>query len=298
MKELSIEEKAKAYDEALEKAKALYKTAEPMSGCNVILETLFPELKESEDEKMRKTLIAYLKKFSETDSLEPAEINLKKYIAWLEKQGEQKSVVIIPKFRVGDEIKTTNEEPLTITKIDEKGYWSNDLFICGFDEEYVWDLVEQKLADRVEPKFHEGDWAVSNLDKKIRQISEVHFDEYNSYYVVEGKSVNLEEYDRLHHLWTIQDAKDGDVLYSPCLSLLWIFKSIDTVYCGCNLNYNDGAFSGEGYIERPTDAIPATKEQRDLLFQKMHEFGYEWNAEKKELKLLITNGGDFDEKKL
>ena len=29
---------------------------------------------------------------------------------------------------------------------------------------------------------------------------------------------------------------------------------------------------------------PATKIQRDLLFQKMKEAGYEWNAEKKELK--------------
>ena len=29
---------------------------------------------------------------------------------------------------------------------------------------------------------------------------------------------------------------------------------------------------------------PATKEQRDLLFQKMKEAGYEWDAEKKELK--------------
>lgn len=29
---------------------------------------------------------------------------------------------------------------------------------------------------------------------------------------------------------------------------------------------------------------PATKEQRDLLFQKMKEAGYEWDADKKELK--------------
>lgn len=31
------------------------------------------------------------------------------------------------------------------------------------------------------------------------------------------------------------------------------------------------------------------------LFQKMREAGYKWDAEKKELKLLITNGGDFSE---
>lgn len=60
MKELSIEEKAKAYDEAIKKAESLYKAAEPMSGCNVILETLFPELKESEDERTRKELVSFL----------------------------------------------------------------------------------------------------------------------------------------------------------------------------------------------------------------------------------------------
>lgn len=32
------------------------------------------------------------------------------------------------------------------------------------------------------------------------------------------------------------------------------------------------------------DAMPATKEQRDMLFRKMKEAGYEWNGEKKELK--------------
>ena len=47
MKEISIEEKAKRYDEAVRKATALYKVAEPMSGCNVIIETLFPELKKT-----------------------------------------------------------------------------------------------------------------------------------------------------------------------------------------------------------------------------------------------------------
>lgn len=52
-----------------------------------------------------------------------------------------------PKFKVGDEIKTANEESLTITKIDEKGYWSEDLFICGFEEECIWNLVEQKPAE-------------------------------------------------------------------------------------------------------------------------------------------------------
>ena len=48
------------------------------------------------------------------------------------------------KFRVGDEVITENEESLTVTRIDKEGYWSNDLFICDFDSECIWDLVEQK----------------------------------------------------------------------------------------------------------------------------------------------------------
>jgi hypothetical protein len=64
-----------------------------------------------------------------------------KYVKLEERKSTDK---VEPKFKIGDEIKTANEEPLTITKIDEKGYWSEDLFICGFDEECCWDLVEQK----------------------------------------------------------------------------------------------------------------------------------------------------------
>jgi hypothetical protein len=92
----TIEEKAKAYDEAIKKAESLYKASEPMSGCNVIIETLFPEFKESEDEKIRKGLI---NGFNECLKNSQYSNNAQKYwhnikiediFAWLEKQGEQK----------------------------------------------------------------------------------------------------------------------------------------------------------------------------------------------------------------
>lgn len=50
-----------------------------------------------------------------------------------------------PKFKIGNEIQTKNEESLTITRIDQCGYWSNDLFICGFDEECMWGLVNDSI---------------------------------------------------------------------------------------------------------------------------------------------------------
>lgn len=152
---------------------------------------------------------------------------------------------------------------------------------------------KQKSVDKVEPKFHEGDWTVSNLDGKARQISEVHYDEYNSYYVVDGKSVNLEEYDRLHHLWTIQDAKDGDVLATKSENV-FIFKGLldrlrpksPVAYCGNNGRL--GFFISASNNNRWTDeaVVPATKEQRDLLFQKMKKAGYTFDFEKKELKKI------------
>ena len=46
---ITEKEKAKAYDEAIERAKKLYS--------NGIAEEIFPELKESKDEKIRKELI-------------------------------------------------------------------------------------------------------------------------------------------------------------------------------------------------------------------------------------------------
>jgi hypothetical protein len=70
-----------------------------------------------------------------------------KKLTWLEKQSEQKPAdKVEPKFKVGDEIRTKNEESLIITRIDRCGYWSEDLFICNFDDADKWELVEQKPA--------------------------------------------------------------------------------------------------------------------------------------------------------
>ena len=88
MKELTIEQKAKAYDEALEKARQLcaYPTSKPFISD---LQDLFPELSESEDERIRKEIISFLTYYHTGHG------NSVKYddgwIAWLEKKGEQKS---------------------------------------------------------------------------------------------------------------------------------------------------------------------------------------------------------------
>ena len=56
MKELSIEQKAKNYDKALEKARQLcaYPTTKPFISD---LQDIFPELKEPENDRIRKAII-------------------------------------------------------------------------------------------------------------------------------------------------------------------------------------------------------------------------------------------------
>ena len=85
---MTQEEKAKAYDEALERAKEYWETDNDNTldiKAKGTMEYLFPELKESEDERMKKTIIHALR----------GDVILNKKqatraIAWLEKQGEQR----------------------------------------------------------------------------------------------------------------------------------------------------------------------------------------------------------------
>ena len=149
----------KKYKEALEKATALYKAEEPMSGCNVLLETVFPELKESEDEKIRKALIKYFTEGREYLSLIP--YNKEQCVAWLEKQGEEE---IIYRPVAGTDIRIAAKQALEKIDIGKKVVLAfngayipvNGKTVGEIDREYdAWleKQGEQKPADKIEPKF-------------------------------------------------------------------------------------------------------------------------------------------------
>ena len=80
MDELTTEQKAQRYDEAIKEASIAHKDED--RHLKATLERIFPELKESKDEKIRKDIISYLKSSTA--------ISPKTWIAWLEKQCEQK----------------------------------------------------------------------------------------------------------------------------------------------------------------------------------------------------------------
>lgn len=157
--------------------------------------------------------------------------------------------------------------------------------------------AEQKPADKVQSKFKVGDWIVygeNDADKIVEfDNDKVRFES--------GEWLYISELNEDCKLWTIRDAKDGDVLYTPkgCgvegIFLIEGWKQVDgtgrTLCSDIGYRVEDdeiiagglGAIWWEGVID---PFYPATKEQRDLLFKKMKEAGYEWDAENKELKKL------------
>lgn len=85
---MTQEEKAKAYDEAL---KVLHK----YDGANIMFtqdlkEEMFPELAESEDERMIKSMTRLVKDFHDCNFPTPEGFERKDMLAWLEKQEDKK----------------------------------------------------------------------------------------------------------------------------------------------------------------------------------------------------------------
>ena len=225
------------YHKALERAKYALTTDMDNSG-HWAVNYIFPELKESEDERIRKGIIELVKQSSEVLNKQ----NQKDMIAWLEKQSE-------------------------VTKTSD-----------------------QKLK----PKFRVGDWITDGYGGG--QITSIE-DNYPCYKIANfmggiSSSIPFTVQDEFH-LWTIQDAKDGDALATEdenfTIPFIAIYKSLGRD----NLTFNSHFFIGfdgnfyEGEDGHTIEGIhPATKEQRDLLYSKMKQEGFEWNAEKKELKKI------------
>jgi hypothetical protein len=107
------------------------------------------------------------------------------------------------------------------------------------------------------------------------------------------RSYSVKGFDSNARLWDItKDAKDGDVLaiesengYPSPFIAICKERGLDFFNSHCFV-----AFDGKFYVGENGHSIedihPATKEQCDLLFQKMHDAGYEWNIESKELKKI------------
>lgn len=273
---MTQKEKAKAYDEALERAKKCLD--ENRDTCFVRPDVIFPELADK-DERIRKTLIEY---FNTCFGDYYGELKKSDILAWLEKQGEKKPVIemITPEESLGIESETYNE------------------------------IVNACIFGENKPKFKVGDWIYHNNGYRgpylITNINEHGVELDNNI------RIKIEDCYDYHHLWTIQDAKKGDVLaIDPWSdypsSFVSIYKKQNEEDFGDFDSYCFVGFDGKFYEGEDGHSVedihPATKEQRDLLFQKMKEAGYEWDAENLQLtKILhvkeLSDGINIDKQKL
>lgn len=319
MKELSVEQKARRYDEALAMAKECI-TYIPDEAVNKYMLNMFPELKESDGERIRKQIISFLKEF-EHDHYRS--LDFSSWIAWLEKQGQQNSNVIWhdvseepEKYREllcewyakGDINHLTPFHDIAFYHRSDKTFWNgkqqieNVIKWAYLDEMYdehsqsylapksARQVINEEIIDnanKVEPKFKDGQWIVFNgLTLYINEV-------VKGYYRTTSKGGIPNSYDwnidNAARLWTIKDARDGDVLVS-CVNKPFIYNGKFTeitvgAYCGIDIY---GNFIVKKYIKECNwtnndDIRPATKEQRDKLKKAMLKAGYKWNADKKEL---------------
>lgn len=154
---------------------------------------------------------------------------------------------------------------------------------------------EEKSKDKeIKTKFKVGDWVVLTVGaiSSIHQIINIDINK-ERYWFDEGTYLSFAD-EKYLRFWIIKDAEDGDILWhsDSASNGIFIFKKIKNdgkVLCYCDYDSEDHFCLGEHHTCCWTSSKyvkPATKEQRDLLFQKIHETGYEWDADKKELKKI------------
>lgn len=266
MKELSIEEKAKSYDRALEIAKAWCKL-DNNDLSNDDLKILFPELKEeSDDERIINCIGMCLTDVNE-QRFKDYNTNFKACLEWLEKHKEEKPTEKST-FEIGDIIRRKDGDGLewAILNIENDRYYT----IANADYDKVtilddsWELVRKKS------KFNEGDWVVT--DGITYRIEDVLEDGYNN---SKQGFISKEREDNMR-LWTINDAKPGDILIED--EYIVMFKNIDMdnpeIYFWTSYSLNritDKFYKDDMSRYNYSKFKPATEEQSHILLNRIEK---------------------------
>lgn len=114
------------------------------------LETLIPELRVNEDERIKMDILEVLRyglSCEESVLMPGATTTLKEAIAYLEREKEQKAEIkyVYPIFKVGDTIKPkAYNESHRINKIKDDNYVLDNGFTFPIVGQDVWEIVEQK----------------------------------------------------------------------------------------------------------------------------------------------------------
>lgn len=129
---MTIEQKAKAYDKAIEKIKYVMEHGVSPTLNKEDLEDIFTELQESEDERIRRDIISYIQV---ANQIIP-QFQKDNWLAWLEKQGEKPT---IPKWKYKKDHTPLLRDSLILNKYgcvakSPSGAIVSDVWVIDYDE--------------------------------------------------------------------------------------------------------------------------------------------------------------------
>ena len=180
----------KMYKEALERAKiwrdkycthgnlgfgdVLY---DKTGDCQKELDNIFPELKESGDEKIRKDIIYAIHKAY------PNIEDVNRCLTWLEKRKPEAGDV---KFKIGDKI-TNGISTYTIDSIEDDCYRTKDGIGIPFNMQHRWEIVEDKQKELSKIEQEKED--ISELTEFEAELFSMMSDAWQGY--LRGEEVNI-----------------------------------------------------------------------------------------------------------
>ena len=191
------------YKEALQKAKSL-----ELPEYKNIMVSIFPELAESEDERVRKALVKAVSGTIEGTKLFGTNVTREDAITWLEKQGEQNPTP--PKWKYKKDNTPLLRDSIILNKYggvakSPSGAIVSDVWVLDYDE--LAKLPKEKIEKQV-PQEQDGfDTELNALLKKYEHLPKEEVVECLQFYlrVVQGKQKPK---------WTEEDeSKVEDVIY-------------------------------------------------------------------------------------
>lgn len=151
------------------------------------------------------------------------------------------------------------------------------------------------------PQFKVGDWITDgNLTVQITSIGNGWY-LYGEYSKDERRKLgDIKDIDKTYHLWSIEDAKVGDVLSNN--NVICIFAGLDkdkNIFSPCMYTSQHGleVFSSGEECLGSRLLRPATQKDCDILFSELDEAGYRWDENKGELVLLVKQRPKHNDKK-
>lgn len=134
------------------------------------------------------------------------------------------------------------------------------------------------------PKFNVGDWVFATNDGEGPWLITAITDNYYTLQDTQENETSVAQItiDNKYHLWSLKDAKPGDVLISEDDKRPFIFKKFlgyaPSAYCG--IDTTDSIYISDEDRPWTRDTVrPATYEERQLLFNKLEEKNYKWDTD-------------------